>query len=534
MSVPTASTPNLGFRWFSLLNRYQWFVLIVASMGWLLDCMDQQLFNLARVPAMKQLLVSETGQAPSAAAVGEFGGYATSIFLLGWASGGLVFGVLGDRWGRARTMMLTILLYSGCTGLSALAQHFWDFALYRFLTGLGVGGEFAVGVALVAEVMPEKARPYALSLLQALSTVGNVTAAATSMALGHLEQTGALGRLLGWPAWRWMFVMGALPAILVVFVRRGLKEPEVWLKTRQTSGKKLGDYGELFGNPHWRLPAAAAGLIVLAGILVAFLVPLKWLQDSLGTGPEAKFLKHQVVACFALAALVCGLCVVYGGGGDTRYRKRAVAGLLLALSGVIGVWGIGFFSFDLVRSVLEKKLILEGVAKASIPGQLTFAAGVTSMIQNLGSFFGVYGFGLLAQKVGRRPAFALSLVAAMGATALVFWHLKGFSDFWMLPLMGFCQLSLFGGYALYFPELFPTRLRSTGTSFCYNVGRFVAASGPAALGILTGVVFKDRAEPLRYAGLTMCSVFLIGLVALPFLPETKDQPLPEEERNPVH
>lgn len=85
---------------------------------------------------------------------------------------------------------------------------------------------------------------------------------------------------------------------------------------------------------------------------------------------------------------------------------------------------------------------------------------------------------------------------------------------------------LFGGYAIYFPELFPTRLRSTGVSFCYNVGRFVAAAGPLSLGYLTSSVFADKAEPMRWAGVSMCAVFLLGLVALPFT-ETKDRPLPE-------
>ncbi len=535
MSSPNASAADPGFRWWKLLGRYQWFVLVVASLGWLLDCMDQQLFNLARVPAMKDLLAAGNGgRAPTPAEVGEFGGYATSIFLLGWATGGLIFGVLGDRWGRAKTMLVTILLYSGCTGLSALATHFWDFALFRFITGLGVGGEFAVGVALVAEVMPSPARPYALSLLQALSTVGNITAAITSMTLGKLEQSGVGGIVFGMKSWRWMFLVGALPAILVVFVRRGLKEPEVWVKSRATAGKSLGDYGELFGNPRWRTPSAIAGLVLLAGILVAFLVPLATVQGLLGLGPDAKLAKHGVVAGFAVVALAFGLRTVFAGGGDIRYRRRAVVGLLLALSGVIGVWGIGFFSFDLVRSVLEKKFIADGIAKELIPGKLTFAAGVTSMIQNLGSFFGVYGFGLLAQRVGRRPAFAVALCAAMGTTLLVFSSLRTYADFWMIPLMGFGQLSLFGGYALYFPELFPTRLRSTGTSFCYNVGRFVAASGPAALGILTGVVFKDKAEPMRWAGVTMCAVFLIGMAALPFAPETRGEPLPEEDRGVAH
>ncbi|MEO1992977.1 MAG: MFS transporter [Pirellulales bacterium] len=138
--------------WYSLMNRYHWFVLTVAALGWLFDCLDQQLFLLARAPAMADLL--KPGQDPN-----EFGGYATAIFVLGWATGGLIFGSLGDRFGRARTMVITILIYSACTGLSALSQGFADFAFYRFLTGLGVGGEFAVGVALVAEVMPDRVRP---------------------------------------------------------------------------------------------------------------------------------------------------------------------------------------------------------------------------------------------------------------------------------------------------------------------------------------------------------------------------------------
>jgi hypothetical protein len=111
---------------------------------------------------------------------------------------------------------------------------------------------------------------------------------------------------------------------------------------------------------------------------------------------------------------------------------------------------------------------------------------------------------------------------------LTFWFLSEPWDiFWMVPLMGFCQLSLFAGYAIYFPELFPTRLRSTGTSFCYNVGRLVAAAGPVSLGLLTSRVFASYPEPMRYAGVTLCGVFLLGLLALPFAPETKGLPLPE-------
>jgi MFS family permease len=419
------------------------------------DCLDQQIFNIARGPAMKDLVGDP-------AKVSAYGGYATSIFLIGWASGGLIFGVLGDRIGRARTMMWTILIYSLCTGLSALSQHFWDFALYRFITGFGVGGEFAVGVALIAEVMPPRARPYALSMLQALSAVGNISAALIGMYFGHLVQTGTLRPDHGW---RWMFVVGALPALLVVVIQKRLREPESW-KAAKASGARLGSYAALFSTPRW--------------------------------------------------------------------RKNTFIGLGLAFAGIVGLWGIVFFSIDLTRSVLSKIYATQGLSPSEVSGKATFGASVASMMLNVGAFCGMYAFGVVTQRIGRRPTFAIFFVLAMISTAIVFWTLGNLNDvYWMMPMMGFCVLSLFAGYAIYFPELFPTNLRSTGTSFCYNVGRFVAAAGPALLGMLTAV-YATKAEPLRYAGITMCSIFLLGLLVLPFAPETRDQPLPEDEQSFAH
>ena len=137
--VPRGPAPSDGRPWWHGMNRYHWFVLVVAALGWLFDCLDQQLFNLARKPAMETLLATSAGAA-DAKDVAFYGGLSTCIFLLGWATGGLVFGVIGDRYGRARTMMITIVIYSLCTGLSSLSRGFWDFAFYRFITGLGVGG----------------------------------------------------------------------------------------------------------------------------------------------------------------------------------------------------------------------------------------------------------------------------------------------------------------------------------------------------------------------------------------------------------
>ena len=454
------SIENSNQPWWKELNRYQWFVLIVAALGWLFDCLDQQIFTLSRFPAMRELLATDAVPNVSQGEVIKYGGYATSIFLIGWATGGLFFGVLGDRIGRAKTMLFTILIYSICTGLSAFSVGFWDFAFYRFITGLGVGGEFAVGVALVAEVMPDRARPYAIGLLQALSAVGNITAALLSILFGYLHAAGTVEN-----SWRPMYLVGAIPAFLALFIRRRLKEPEKWqITAAKKSTRELGSYAQLFRHPVW--------------------------------------------------------------------RRNAFAGLGLACSGVIGLWAVGFFSADLIRIVLRAGLEAQGLQGAALSGALDIRAGIGLITFNIGGFFGIYSFGLLSQRIGRKPTFVISLLAAMFSTLFVFYKLQHFSELmWMLPLMGFCQLSLFGGYAIYFPELFPTSLRSTGTSFCYNVGRFVAATGPTIQGWLTNDIFGGN---LRYGGMTMCAVFLVGLFALPFAPETKGQPLPDEEKPFLH
>ena len=451
------SEPNPG-AWYRGLTRYHWFVFVVASLGWLFDTMDQQLFNLARNSAITELL----GRGANADAIARQGGYATSIFMIGWAIGGLFFGVLGDRIGRAKTMLLTILVYSGFTGLSAISIGVWDFACYRFLTGLGVGGEFAVGVALVAEVMPDRSRPFALGMLQALSAVGNIAAGFVSIAIGLAGQSKIVDPTR---SWRLMFLIGIIPAMLAIPIFRKLKEPERWKMAATTKGGdraryKLGSLDEFFG--------------------------------------------------------------------DDRWRSNAIVGMTLAFAGVVGLWGIGFFSPELIDSVFKREFAAQGLSSAEISAKLTIWKGITFIIQNTGAFFGVYAFSHVSHRLGRRPAFAIAFILAMASTAFTFHFFNRFSDiFWMIPMMGFCQLSIFGGYAIYFPELFPTRLRSTGTSFCYNVGRLVAAVGPTLFGLLTGYVFVGYAQPIRPAGVAMCGVFLIGLLVLPFAPETKGKPLPE-------
>jgi len=464
--------------WASLLDLtpYHWFVFIICCLAWDLDCMDQQLFVLARVPAVTELYGKPEGLDANKIAdnIKLYGTYSTSLFLIGWALGGLGFGVMGDRHGRVKALTTTILIYSVFTGLSSFSVGVVDFMFYRFLTGLGVGGVFGVAVSLLAETVPSHSRPFALGLMQASSVFGNCAAALISIYLGSLQQAKYFAgmKFMGFDVtpWRIMFIIGVIPAILTVLIQGKLKEPAKWVEAK-AKGMKAGSFSDLFGEKPW--------------------------------------------------------------------GAHALLGLLLAFAGVVGLWGIGFFAVDLTGTVFNKQFEKEAMelgktgddVKAYVAGNKAFWGGITSLVQNLGAFFGIYGFTWFTSKLGRKITFTMFFIAAAVSTAMVFMNLKEFSQiFWMIPLMGFCQLALFGGYAIYFPELFPTKLRSTGISFCYNFGRLVAAGGPVVLGMLTTMVFtreKGFDEPFRYAGFAMCSVFLLGLVALPFLPETKGKPLPE-------
>ncbi|HVZ66555.1 MAG TPA: MFS transporter [Lacunisphaera sp.] len=436
--------------WWRSFTREQWFVFLVCTFAWFFDCLDQQFFNLARDPAMEALV----GKARATVA----SPYSMSVFLVGWAVGGLIFGALGDRFGRARMLSVCVLLYSVFTGLGAFATSFFDFCLYRFCTGLGVGSVFGLAVALVADTVPDASRAPALGLLQSLSTVGNMVAGLIGMGIGAVAILP-----FGLQPWQAMFLVGALPALLCVPIIRSLQEPEKWRRAREhgrTVGVRFGSYAHLLGHPRW--------------------------------------------------------------------RRHAWGGLVFCCAGVVGLWGLGNFHPKIVGSIVTAHFASLHLSPSELASKQAFWRSGALLLQNVGGFIGMMTLAWVAQRHGRRSAMVLSLLVSFATTVLLFWGLREFSQiFWMVPLMGFGTLSVFAVYAIYLPELFPTSLRSTGTSFCYNVGRLAAATAPFTLGKLTDRL-GGNLEAFRTAGLWVSLVLLLGLLALPLLPETKDQPLPEE------
>jgi MFS family permease len=458
MNPPTQILPA-NAPWWHGLTRYHWFVFSVAAAAWFFDCLDQRLFSLARIPALNALMAGQASGEINAA-----GKEVTAIFLVGWGIGGLIFGALGDRYGRAKMLTFTVLLYSVCTGLTYFSRTWLDFALLRMLTGMGVGGVFGLAVALIAETVPDRSRLGALGMLQVLSTIGNVGAGLIKMFIDNLEHGGTISPGTGW---RWMFLVGGAPAFLVILTQKYLREPEPWLKLQREG----------------RLPKG--------GIFA----------------PYAGLLK------------------------EARWRKNLLIGTGLASTGVVALWAIGEYGVDLQRQVFRNWYLQEGVPTEQILAKVNSAVTWSFMLSMLGAAIGMWLFTRVAANLGRRIAFAIGFSVALVVTVLVYWKMNSPADgLWMLPLMTSCQLAVFAGFAIYLPELFPSRLRSTGVSFCYNFGRFAAAGGSFFSATLATNVFGQFGSPTmeRYSAMTMCAIFLIGILILPFAPETKGKPLPED------
>jgi MFS family permease len=396
--------------------------------------------------------------------------------MMGWAVGGLFFGIVGDKWGRVKTLSTSIIVYSLFTGLSGLSVTWYDFCFWRFLMGCGIGGAFATAATLIAETLPSRYRALALGSFQALSASGNMIG---SLVATFVIKPGLPFLGTGIPGWRVLFFFGILPAFLIFLVMRTIQEPQTWQMARRTAkeglDRQMGDLRGMMRHPRW--------------------------------------------------------------------RRNVIVGVLLSVAGVVGLWGVGFWTPELISEALRD----------ATDAQKNYHRGMGTFAQEIGALCGMFFFTLMALWLGRKMTFGLCFVLAYAAVAFVFTRLNSADQaYWMLPLVGFVTLSVFGGYAIYFPELFPTRLRATGTGICYNVGRIVAAVVIVfkipMKNVFEGMGFKAHADaaataqaaeegffglvkasPFRAVALAMCSIYVIGLVALIWAPETKGKPLPTDE-----
>ena len=294
------SQPHAHTRWYHGLTGYHWWVLAIAVCAWMFDCMDQRLFVLSRAPAVKQLLneeqykqkilpdiqakateeidaevaaskLAESGRQEAletrveaklesafASRAADFGNIVTALMVIGWSVGGFGFGIYGDRLGRVRTLAIAIFVYSIFTGLSGFSVGLIDFCVYRFLMGCGIGGAFATAATLIAETMPDHARATALGLFQSLSALGNIGGSCIAWFVVSPDLDTNLFGLLNTAVagWRILFMIGVLPALLIVLIMRTVREPDAWYAAKKTASdnleRQMGDIRSLFSDPRWR------------------------------------------------------------------------------------------------------------------------------------------------------------------------------------------------------------------------------------------------------------------------------------------
>jgi MFS family permease len=423
-------------RWYEGITGYQWLVLVIACLGWIFDVFEGQIFAVFKTPALADLLgVSE--QDPL---VDWFGNVGFASFLIGGAAGGLLFGVLADRFGRRQMMVWSILTYSIFSGLHYFAQNPWHIVMLRFLVAMGVAGEWAIAASLVAEVFPKKARAAAGGIFHASSVIGAALGAGMGVYMVKASD------------WRWAFVIGVLPALLVVWVLVSIKESEKWQTA--TGGS----------------------------------------QDESKPKQKGGSLRELL--------------------GVAQWRNRALIGLGLASVGLGTYWAIYAWGPELVREVLQGQVPDE---------EARSAASFVYLIMNItGGFAGLLLFAPITMLTNRRIAFAFYHIGALVVVPITFLGASTYNQtLLLLPVTAFFVVGMHAGYAIYFPELFPTRLRATGASFCFNVGRFVSAIMLLLRGQLRDLI------GLRWAVSAMALLFVVGLLLLLVAPETKDTELPE-------
>jgi MFS family permease len=456
-----------GVPWYRSLNREQWRVLIASNLGWLFDGFEIYALFLTVGFAMKQLL--DVGQA---AAIPQYAGYILAFTVFGWATGGVIGGIVADYIGRKRTMLLAILAYSLTTGLSAFAWDWVSFALLRFLVGVAIGSEWATGASIVSEVWPDHARGKGGGLLQCGAGLGSILASLVWLGITS-DSLGAWLGTQGPNAWRYLYLIGVLPALVVLWIRRNVPESPRWEEANER---------RRFAHAQRQSGA------VLEGV-------------------DAALTRFTVVDLFS----------------DRSVRRPLIFAFLMMLSVTFAFWGVGTFIPTYVAGV---------AAKAGLSGPAW--AGWAGLITSVCGTFGFVSLGFLADAIGRKPTAMLWYSMCLVLTPLVYlWGASwGFVPLLVLVgIFGFFTLGIWAWAPVWLPELFPTRMRGTAAAFCFNAPRFISCLGPLIAGTLIAY-FGGFGPAATIVGL----FFILGVVAAPFLPETNGKPLPhalwQEARTP--
>jgi MFS family permease len=395
--------------WYKTLTASQSRTLIAANLGWLFDGYETYALLLTVGPAMHALLApSQYAQIPA------YIGTVVAITLLGWGIGGVCGGILADYVGRKRTMIYAILGYSLLTGLTALSFNWISFALLRLLVGIAIGSEWATGSSMMAELWPERARGKGAGLMQCGLGIGFFLASLLWLFIGAL----------GPEAWRYMFLIGIVPALLTLWMRTSIEESHVWqqvdAKRRDASARKQSG-----------APLSAA---------------------------------DQALTRFTVADLFAA----------PETRRRTILVFLMSLTTTLAWWGISSWVPPYVASV---------AAKSGLPGPQW--ASYAGMAYNFGAILGYISLGFLADRFGRKPITMLYFAAAFVMTPVLFLWTTDLNLLLVAAAVNaFFTLGQYSWMPVWLPELFPTRSRATGLAFTFNAPRFIAFLGPLFAGVL--------------------------------------------------
>ena len=509
-------------------NRGRNATLVAALLGWMFDGFEMGLFPLIGRPALKELLEG-SGHAGTES---DWFGVIVAVFLVGAASGGVLFGWMGDKIGRVRAMSLSIFTYAVFTGLCGFATEAWHIAVLRFVASLGMGGEWSLGVALVNEIWPGKSRAFIAGLIGAASNVGFLLVALLSIGLtgfigtiqpmlltvGISEKSSQL--LMANSAWRFLMISGAFPALLIFFIRLFVPESSKWEEERDSGKTSHWSNVDLFGVLTGCL--AAIGIIYVWSPLVKDVSSwLRVLATLLGLGvcllgflfPVRQFLTRAVAA--GKIPAVQKLQVI----------NRMLLGSSLAGVALLGTWGsiqwAPSWADELQpngKSVtLDDGTVVEGVKY--------FAKEKTQAALAIGAIVGTILAAFAAGKFGRRITYAVLCIASVGAAVYFYQGHSAFNSSFLFAavLAGGVTASFYGFFPLYFPELFPTAVRATGQGFSFNFGRIIAAIG----GLQTANLKAYFGGDLPKAGSALAAIYLIGVFIVWLGPETKGESLPE-------